>query len=97
MVSSQLGSLFISILLFYLDLDQQTQRKDQTLMDIDKKLNQILNDSTKRAETNQDMEKTLQPFSQIIKTLKDSTTFIPILSHAVSFSRYRSISSSTTE
>jgi DNA repair exonuclease SbcCD ATPase subunit len=61
---------------FYLDLDQQTQNKDQTLMNIEKKLN----DTQKRSDNNQDMEKALQPFSQIIKTLKDSTRLIQISS-----------------
>ncbi|CAF4165102.1 unnamed protein product [Rotaria socialis] len=56
-------------------LDQQTQNKDrdnQTLMNIEKKLNQTLNDSPKRSDVSQDIEKALHPFSQIIKTLKDN-------------------------
>ncbi|CAF2095392.1 unnamed protein product [Rotaria magnacalcarata] len=56
-------------------LDQQTQNKDrdnQTLMNIEKKLNQTLNDSPKRPDVSQDIEKALHPFSQIIKTLKDN-------------------------
>jgi len=42
-------------------------------MNIDKKLNQALTDPQKM---NQDIDKALQPFSQIIKTLKDSMIFI---------------------
>jgi hypothetical protein len=42
-------------------------------MNIDKKLNQALNDPQKRSDVNQDIEKALHPFSQMIKTLKDST------------------------
>lgn len=60
---------------FSLGLNQQTQGKEQNsqaLVNIEKKLNQTLNDSPKRSEINQDMEKALHPFSQIIKTLKDS-------------------------
>jgi hypothetical protein len=85
--------LFISIRLFYLDLDQQTQNKDQTLMDIDKKLNQLLNDPSKRSDNNQDMDKALQPFSQIIKTLKDSKISNSNPLNSFRFYRYRSISS----
>ncbi|CAF0712063.1 unnamed protein product [Adineta steineri] len=58
------------------DLDHhraQNQNHDnQTLINIEKKLNQVLNDPQKRLETTQDIEKALHPFSQIIKTLKDS-------------------------
>ncbi|CAF1215332.1 unnamed protein product [Rotaria sordida] len=56
-------------------LDQQIQNKDrdnQTLMNIEKRLNQTLNDSPKRTDVNQDIEKALHPFSQIIKTLKEN-------------------------
>jgi hypothetical protein len=49
-------------------------------MNIDKKLNQALTDPQKRSDINQDIEKALQPFSQIIKTLKDSMSFIEISS-----------------
>jgi hypothetical protein len=41
-------------------------------MNIDKKLNEALNEPQKRSDNNQDIEKALHPFSQIIKTLKDS-------------------------
>ncbi|CAF4275921.1 unnamed protein product, partial [Rotaria sp. Silwood2] len=56
-------------------LDQQTQNKDrdnQTLMHIENKLNQTLNDSSKRSDVSQDIDKALHPFSQIIKTLKEN-------------------------
>jgi lipid II:glycine glycyltransferase (peptidoglycan interpeptide bridge formation enzyme) len=68
----QYSSQFL-FFLFYLDLDQQTQNKDQTLMNIDKKLDQVL---ITPSDNNQDLEKALQPFSQMIKKLKDSTTRI---------------------
>ncbi|UJR29195.1 hypothetical protein I4U23_010409 [Adineta vaga] len=43
------------------DLDHQIQTKNQALIE-----------SSKRPETSEDIEKALHPFSQIIKTLKDS-------------------------
>ncbi|CAF3532893.1 unnamed protein product [Rotaria sp. Silwood1] len=52
-------------------LDQQIQNKDrenQTLINIEK----TLNDSSKRSDISQDIEKALHPFSQIIKTLKEN-------------------------
>ena len=49
-----------------------SDRDNQTLMNIEKKIGQALNDSPKRSDVTQAIDKSLQPFSHLIQTLKES-------------------------
>ena len=66
-------------------------RDNQTLINIEKKLGQALIDSPKRSDVTQEIDKSLQPFSHLIQTLKESKDDVEIRNSAHRFFRSRSI------